>query len=107
MTKKQYQNATGIFSTQLAIISYVIGTIIFLSYIFSNNSKLIDVGLFYIGIALIINFIMLIWLIYLLITQKNHREYFVIKILILLANIPIAIFYFYLIIQNITSNSPF
>lgn len=107
MTKKQYQNATGIFSTQLAIVSFLVGTALFLFYFFSKNSTLIDIGIFYICIALIINFIMLFWLIYLFISQKNHREYFIIKILILLANIPIAFLYFYLIIQKTTSNSPF
>jgi hypothetical protein len=107
MTKQQYKNATGIFSTQLAIGSFVIGTILLLLYLFTKQSKLIEIGLFYIIIAFIANSIMLIWLLYHYVSQTNQREYFAIKILILLANIPIAFFYFCLTVKQITTNSLF
>ena len=93
MTKKQYQNATGILSTQIAITSFVIGTILLIAYLLLLNSSLLQIGIIYLIIAFLVNLIMLVYLIYLWITQKNHQEYFTIKILIMLANIPIAFVY--------------
>lgn len=93
MTKKQYRNATGIFSTQLAIGSFVIGTLLLILYLVSKNNNLLGIGLVYVVFAATINLIMLFRLLFLLITQKNHTEYYTIKILILLANIPIAFVY--------------
>jgi hypothetical protein len=93
MTKKQYHNATGIFSTQLAIGSFIIGTLLLLLHLFFHTSEILFIGLTYVIVAAIVNLIVLIKLIYLFLTQKNHQEYFTIKILILLANIPITIVY--------------
>jgi hypothetical protein len=93
MTKKQYENATGIFSTQLAIGSFIIGTILLILHLNNPTGALFGVGVIYLIIAFSINLIMLLRLIYLAFTQKNHQDYFIIKILILLANIPIAFVY--------------
>jgi hypothetical protein len=101
MTKKQYQNATGIFSTQLAIGSFLIGTLLLFLQLAFPRIDLILTGIIYLGIAFIINSILVINLIILWFTQKNHQEYYTIKILILLANIPIALVYLQIIIENI------
>jgi hypothetical protein len=93
MTKLQYTNATGIFSTQLAIGSFIIGTILVLLNPLFPSGELLVFGLIYVLVATFFNSIMLFNLIYLLMSQKNHREYFLIKILILIANIPIAFLY--------------
>jgi hypothetical protein len=93
MTKKQYENATGIFSTQLAIGSFAIGTILLILHLINPNGKLLGVGAIYLILAFAINLIMLFRLTYLAFTQKNHQDYFTIKILILLANVPIAFVY--------------
>jgi len=100
MTKEQYRNATGIFSTQLAIGSYLIGTLLLLLHIQFPESMVIGIGFVFVVFAAIINGIVLVNLIYLLITQKNHSEYFTIKILILLANIPITIVYLKIVFQH-------
>ena len=100
MTKKQYQNATGILSTQIAITSFVIGTILLIAYLLLLNSSLLQIGIIYLIIAFLVNLIMLVYLIYLWITQKNHQEYFTIKILIMLANIPIAFVYLKIVVEN-------
>jgi hypothetical protein len=101
MTKKQYHNATGIFSTQLAIGSFVIGTLLLILHLTVRSFDFIGIGLIYVAIAVIANLIMLFYLIYLCFTQKNHQDYFIIKILILLANIPIALVYLKIVTENI------
>jgi membrane-bound ClpP family serine protease len=93
MTKKQYENATGIFSTQLAISSFIIGTILLILHLINPTGALFGVGAYYLILAFVLNLIMLFRLTYLAFTQKNHQDYFTIKILILLANIPIAFVY--------------
>lgn len=93
MTKQQYHNATGIFSTQVAIGSFAIGTLLLVFHLLFPDGSLFGIGFTYVLIAIIINLILFVKLIYLLITQKNHQDYFTIKILILLSNIPIAIVY--------------
>jgi len=93
MTKKQYENATGIFSTQLAIGSFMIGTILLILHLINPTGALFGVGVIYLILAFTINLIMLFRLTYLAFTQKNHQDYYTIKILILLANIPIAFVY--------------
>ena len=101
MTKKQYQNATGIFSTQLAIASFLLGTLLLILYLIIPSGRLLEIGLIYVIIAFLLNLVMLIYLIILCFTQKNHQEYFTIKILILLANIPISLVYLKIISENI------
>lgn len=93
MTKKQYENVIGIFSTQLAIGSFIIGTILLVLHLINPTGSLFGVGIIYLILAFVINLIMLLRLAYLAFTQKNHQDYFTIKILILLSNIPIAYVY--------------
>lgn len=100
MTKKQYHNATGIFSTKLAIGSFLIGTVVLIMYLLFPSKKIIEIGFIYTLSAAVLNFAMLIYLIYFLITQKNHQEYYTIKILILLSNIPITLVYLKIVIEN-------
>jgi hypothetical protein len=93
MTKKQYENVTGIFSTQLAIGSFIIGTILLILHLINPTGALFGVGVIYLILAFTINLIMLLRLTYLAFKQKNHQDYFTVKILILLSNIPIAFVY--------------
>ncbi|WP_298137443.1 hypothetical protein [Flavobacterium sp.] len=101
MTKKQYENATGIFSTQLAIGSFIIGTILLIMHLLFPNGYLLFIGVLYVIIAILVNLLMLLQLLYLLLTQKNHQDYFTIKILILLANIPIAFVYLKIVLATL------
>lgn len=100
MTKQQYKNATGIFSTQLAIGSFIIETLLLLLHLQFPDSIVIIIGVLFLAFAIIFNLILLVQLIYLLITQKNHFEYYTIKILILLANIPVTIVYLKIVFQH-------
>jgi hypothetical protein len=93
MTKKQYNHATGLFSTQIAIGSFVLGTLLLIAHLIRPTCELFNIGLFYILVAFLVNLIVLLKLCYLYVTQKNHQEYFAVKILILLSNLPIAVVY--------------
>ena len=100
MTKHQYNNATGIFSTQLAIGSFIIGTLLLMIHLQFPESIVIIIGFLFVVFAIIFNLILLVQLTYLLITQKKHFEYYTIKILILLANVPITIVYLKIVFQH-------
>lgn len=93
MTRQQYKSATGIFSTQLAIGSFCIGTLLLILHLINPSGKLFTAGFIYLALATIINLLVLLNLWFLYLTQKNHREYYTIKILILLTNIPIVFVY--------------
>ena len=86
------------FSTKIAVYSFGIGTLLFLLHFVTQDAYLYIIGYFYLILAIIINGIILLFLLYKLIIYKNTRQQIFIKILILLANIPIALFYFYIII---------
>lgn len=95
-------------STQMAIISFAIGTFLFgLFFAFKNLDEIVIIGFFYVISAITVNGIMFLKLIYDWITLKNNRNSIQKQVIILLTNIPIAITYLYIIIYSITSNSPF
>ncbi|UGS22428.1 hypothetical protein [Flavobacterium channae] len=95
-------------STQIAIISFAIGTFLFgLYFSFKNSEILIYTGILYIFIAGIVNGIMLLKLVYDWITIPTKRADLKIQIIIVLANLPIAFLYILIIIYNAISDSPF
>lgn len=107
MSPVHYLRKAGEFSTHLAIASFGIGTFLLLFYIiFPRLEALLFVGLAYVAIAFFLNAIVFFHLLYYFITQRNYREYFAVKMLILLANIPISALYVY-IIFNFSSTSNF
>lgn len=98
----------GDYSSELAVGTFAVGTLLFLLYyVFPNKTELIMTGIFYILFALLLNGMMLLYLLYQLIILPKKRENITIKILILLSNIPIAILYFYLIINLINKENQF
>ena len=100
MATVHYLRKAGEFSTHMAIGSFGIGTLLLISYkIFPENQNLLLVGLAYVVIAFALNTIVFFHLLYYFITQKNYREYFAVKMLILLANLPIVAIYFCFIAQ--------
>lgn len=91
------------FSTKIALFSFGIGTSIFLLHIIApNEASVLLLGLFFVLFALLFNGIVFLNLIYTLITDSEDREHTVIQILILLANIPIAALYFFLVVRGET-----
>jgi hypothetical protein len=89
------------FSTQVAVYSFLIGTVLFLLHFVTENAYLYFTGYMYLILATFFNFIIVLWLLFNLIIHPNQRQELLIKILILLANIPIALFYFYIIFGQI------
>jgi hypothetical protein len=88
---------SSLFSTYLAITSFSFGTLILLCYmLFPNKSGILIVGFFYVLFASLFNGIVLLNLLYRFCIYPNDREALAIKMLIMLANIPIAILYFYI-----------
>ena len=88
------------FSTQLAIFSFGIGTLLFLThFIFPNYFPILVFGYIYLLIAIVINIITFLYLIYQF-TKEQDTEDIIIRILILLSNIPIAFLYAYIVLNN-------
>lgn len=97
----QTQSAPGKFSTYLAITSFGIGTLLLLIHIcFPDNIDILIMGFCYVILALILNGITLIHLLYHFIINHFERETIAIRILILLANIPIALLYLNIVLHN-------
>ena len=95
-------------STKIAFISFTIGTLLFGTYfLIPRSENLLFIGLFYTLIAIFVNGIMFLKLIYDWITNPTKRYSIEKQGLVLLANIPIAILYFFIIFYSITSTSPF
>lgn len=80
------------FSTQLAIGSFSIGTLLFIGYKFIHLDFLVVIGIYFILLATICNSLVALYLIYELLTKENKMET-AIKLIILLSNIPITIIY--------------
>ncbi len=87
---------------QMAIVSFSIGTfILLLHFVLKNSDLVIIIGIYYLVIAFIVNGIMLLKLIFDWVTESKNRKSTLLQITILLINIPIAFFYFYLVIVSI------
>ncbi|QBZ98964.1 hypothetical protein [Flavobacterium sangjuense] len=97
----QTQAAPGPFSTYLAITSFGIGTLLLLIHLsFQDDIDIMIMGFFYILIAILLNSITLIHLLYNFIINRLEREIIAIRMLILLANIPIALLYLNIVLHT-------
>lgn len=102
MTKQTYAAVTSKLSTQIALVSFGIGTFLFLmQQLFPREGMIFMCGFIYVLIAFLVNGIVLLNLLHHFVFFTNHREYFGIKLLIVLANLPIVALYFYIIVMNI------
>ena len=88
------------FSTKVALISFAIGTLLFGCYFIApEKDNLLIRGLCYVLFAALVNGIVLLYLLYQFLTLPEERTETSIRILLLLANIPIAFLYFFTIIN--------
>ncbi|WNM18547.1 hypothetical protein [Flavobacterium capsici] len=96
-----YDHKTPVsFSTYLAIGSFIIGTILFILHqIFPNEDYIFIIGFFYVLFAILLNSLVLLNLLYQFIINEAERETIAIRMLILLANIPITLLYFFIVIK--------
>lgn len=89
-----YVHSTGEISTWIAIASFAIGTVLFGAYKSGlGNDNLVVFGFVYVVVAALINLLVLINLLILFASKRQYKQYFAVKILILLANIPIVFVY--------------
>jgi hypothetical protein len=87
------------FSTYLAIGSFAIGTLLFLLHVaFPREESLLFIGFFYVLFAFLFNSLALLNLGYQYISKPYERQEIAVRVMILLANLPIASLYFYLVI---------
>lgn len=84
----------------VATISFLLGTLILLLYLITASDAFLVGGLFYVLIALVLNGITLIGLLANAIVHYQYYRENLTTILLFLVNIPIAIGYVMLIMQN-------
>ena len=97
---QENQKSAG-FSTYLAIGSFGIGTLLFLlHFVLPEYGLLYFIGYFYLLIAFLVNLLVFLNLLFLYFIKPNEREDLTIKMLIMLANIPIALLYLYIVFNK-------
>ncbi len=85
------------FSMHLALYSFMGGTFLLILHILFKLEIIINIGLIYVIIAVIINLIMLMILVFQLVLY-NNKKFTLMKIGAILCNIPISILYTYIIL---------
>jgi len=83
----------------LAIVSFLIGTVLLISYIVTNHSALALFGFFYVLIMTVLNTIAFIGLLGNCLLKPEYGTENMKSILILLANIPITLIYTYIVLR--------
>jgi len=91
----------------IPIVSLIGGTFLLLFFASSKKEELIIIGLIYVFIAISINSIYVLFLMYRLFKNRISRNELLIRIGIAILNIPISILYLYIISHIITVNSKF
>ena len=87
-------------STELAIGSFIVSTILFALYIVSNGSSNVLIIAFpFVTAAILANTIMLFHLMDKFIALVEQRKDIAVKILILLSNIPITLIYYSIVMK--------
>ena len=87
-------------SKAIAIISFIIGTILFaIQLSFNTPIIFIYLGVIFIIVAIVVNTISLLALIFSLLGYTNQRLELIKTCGIVLLNIPIAVLYFYILIE--------
>ncbi|WP_400077599.1 hypothetical protein [Winogradskyella sp. R77965] len=88
----------------ITIISFVLGTCLLVSFIlFPKEDSIVMIGLHYVGYAIVINAILLLFLIITAFVYWDQRITVFKTCGLLLLNIPIAIAYFFIVITYIFS----
>lgn len=89
-------------STQMAIASFVIGTLLLLlHFVFKDSDMIIPIGIYYVLIAFLVNGLMLLKLIIDWIIEPLNRSKIERQALILFANVPISFVYFLIVIYTL------
>ncbi|PJJ07377.1 hypothetical protein CLU83_0544 [Flavobacterium sp. 1] len=85
----------GSASTELALGCFTIGTLFFILFLtLTDNSFILIIGFVFIVLAALLNIIMLANLLHHFYILPKQRKYIVLRISILLSNIPVAFLYY-------------
>jgi hypothetical protein len=87
-------NKIGLFT---ALISFLIGTILLIIFYLTNSYSMTLFGMIFIAIAGIINLVVLVKVLINLINEKENRKKHILTSGIMILNIPIAVFYFFIV----------
>lgn len=85
------------------ILSFSIGTLILALFKITRHETFIVIGFYYVIAAFFFNFILFVNLVYDLIVYKTMQIFLLKHILLLLINIPIALFYLYSVFKSFTN----
>ena len=88
----------------IASVSLLLGTIFLLFFLISQSGYVIRAGIVYVLIALVLNSITLIGLLFNLIVNHQHYKENLTTIGLFLLNIPITIGYIYIVFMNPLKN---
>jgi phospholipid N-methyltransferase len=96
MAASTYRSQNGIFATQLAVVSFIVGTVFFFGgMFFPVNEAVMFLGFLFLVVAATYNLVMVVMLVYDFVTIPLQRNYYAAKIGIILCNIPVAFIYLY------------
>lgn len=94
--------ASNKFATQMAIASFGFGTLLFIAYqLLPESGPLFLAALCYILVAIVLNFIMVVYLTIGFVRYPAERQEIAIRILLILSNIPIALLYTYVTLTSL------
>jgi len=94
---REFLKFSGELSTWIAVASFVIGSLLLADYaFFSTSDQVVNCGFSFVIVAFLLNAALLIYLFILFCITRGYREYFAVKMLIVLANLPIAFLYIYI-----------
>lgn len=86
----------------VAGISFILGTLLLVLFLFFRElESIVMYGLYYVIIAFIINTFIIFWLIIKFVIRPEKREESLKSIGLILINIPIAIGYFFIVINTL------
>ncbi len=97
----EYQENNSIIKLAIFCFKYslIIGSLLFLSSFIVRNEVIPLIGFFYVCLAVVINLFVLLALLITLISTPENRIQLVRAMGLLLVNIPIALFYFWFLIE--------
>ena len=100
MKQLQIKDVQGYFPAQLAFWSFLIGSLfLLLAFLFPKEEDILISGLIYVLLAFFLNGICFVVLLLQVVFNWKEREEIAFQMLILLANIPIAALYLFVLIQ--------
>lgn len=100
MKQVQIKDIQGYFPAQLAFWSFLIGSLfLLLAFLFPKEDKILISGLVYVLLAFFLNGICFLVLFLQVVFNWKEREGIALQMLILLANIPIAALYLFILIK--------